>query len=436
MTKPPRKKPAKAGTKRVAPVVRHSGPRAHVGELDQVTALFERIVGILEQAQARVVRAVNSEMVLAYWQIGREIVEHLQGGEDRAGYGEKLIDELSGRLGGRFGRGYSTTNLRYFRTFYLAYPTRKPEIRHIQGGESLAARLPAGPTVQDEIRHTQGGVLEDLERATLKDGLDGFSPRLGWAHYRALMKVEHPAARCFYEIEAEREGWPVEHLERQIHTQLFVRLLKSRDKAGVMDLAARGQALERPLDAMKHPYVLDFLDLPEAHRLRERDLETAILDKLQQFLLELGKGFAFIARQKRLSFDEEHFYVDLVFYNVILKCYLLVDLKLGKLAHQDVGQMDSYVRLFDDQCRGQDDNPTIGLILCAERNEAVARYSILHGHEQLFAAKYVTYLPSEEELQRELARDRRLVEARDDTPAAKQLRAPGRRKVRRPRSTR
>jgi len=156
--------------------------------------------------------------------------------------------------------------------------------------------------------------------------------------------------------------------------------------------------------------VLDFLDLPEAHQLRERDLETAILDKLQQFLLELGKGFAFIARQKRLSFDEEHFYVDLVFYNVIIKCYLLVDLKLGKLAHQDVGQMDSYVRLFDDQCRGQDDNPTIGLILCAERNEAVARYSILHGHEQLFAAKYVTYLPTEEELRRELARERRLLE--------------------------
>jgi len=252
--------------------------------------------------------------------------------------------------------------------------------------------------------------LDDLERAVSVSGLTGFSPLLGWAHYRALMKVEDEAARRFYEIEAEREGWSVEHLERQIHTQLFARLLKSRDKAGVVDLAARGQVLERPIDAMKQPYVLDFLDLPEAHQLRERDLETAILDKLQHFLLELGKGFAFITRQKRLSFDDEHFYVDLVFYNVILKCYVLVDLKLGKLTHQDVGQMDSYVRLFEDRFRGEDDNPTIGLILCAEKNEAVARYSILQGHEQLFAAKYVTHLPSEEELQREIARERSLLE--------------------------
>ena len=189
----------------------------------------------------------------AAWQIGREIVEHLQGGEDRAGYGEALIEALSEQLRGRFGRGYSTTNLRYFRTFFLAYPTRKPEIRHIRGGELPAASLPAGRAGQAEIRHVQGGVLEDLERATLKDSLDGFSPRLGWAHYRALMKVEHSAARRFYEIEAESEGWSVEHLERQIHTQLFARLLKSRDKAGVMDLASRGQVLERPIDAIKHP---------------------------------------------------------------------------------------------------------------------------------------------------------------------------------------
>jgi predicted nuclease of restriction endonuclease-like (RecB) superfamily len=428
MTKKPErtgaKKPGKAsGKKRVSSPTRQApasqkafspsrraGPIAFVGKDDELTALLERIVDILEQARARVVRAVNSEMVLAYWHIGREIVEHQQGGDVRAGYGKKLIEELSERLGNRFGRGFSTTNLRYFRTFYLAYSTRRHEIRHIRSGESLPMPLTPDSTGATKTRHIQGGVLDDLERATSKDGLNGFSPLLGWAHYRALMKVEHEAARRFYEIEAEREGWSVEHLERQIHTQLFGRLLKSRDKAGVMDLASRGQVLERPIDAMKHPYVLDFLDLPESHQLRERDLETAILDKLQRFLLELGKGFAFIARQKRLSFEDEHFYVDLVFYNVILKCYLLVDLKLGKLTHQDVGQMDSYVRLFDDQCRGMDDNPTIGLILCAERNEAIARYSILEGHEQLFAAKYVTYLPSEEELQREIARERRSYE--------------------------
>lgn len=203
----------------------------------------------------------------------------------------------------------------------------------------------------------------------------------------------------------------MEHLERQIHTQLFARLLKSRDQPGVMDLAARGQAVERPIDLMKSPVVLDFLDLPDGEVLRESDLEGAILSKLSQFLLELGKGFAFVARQKRLTFEDEHFYVDLVFYNIILKCYLLIDLKLGKLTHQDVGQMDSYVRLFDAQRRTEGDGPTIGLILCAEKNEAVARYSILHEHEQLFAAKYVTYLPSVEELERELQRDRRLAEA-------------------------
>ena len=404
------KKSAKAsGKKKASTPSRRTDSIAAVDKDDEQAELLNRIVNILEQARAHAVRAVNSEMVLAYWHIGSEIVEHQQGGDVRAGYGKKLIEDLSERLGNRFGRGFSTTNLRYLRTFYLVYSTRRPEIRHIRSGESPPPPLTSTTTGEKEIRHIQGGVLEDLERATSKDGLTGFSPLLGWAHYRALMKVEHEAARRFYEIEAEREGWSVEHLERQIHTQLFARLLKSQDKAGVMELASRGQVLERPIDAMKQPYVLDFLDLPESHQLRERDLETAILDKLQHFLLELGKGFAFIARQKRMSFEDEHFYIDLVFYNVILKCYLLVDLKLGKLTHQDVGQMDSYVRLFDDQGRGKDDNPTIGLILCAEKNDAIARYSILKGHEQLFAAKYVTYLPSEEELQRELVREKKLL---------------------------
>ena len=242
--------------------------------------------------------------------------------------------------------------------------------------------------------------------------------------------MTHAAERAFYEIEAELGDWSVPQLERQIHTHLLARLLESRNKAGVMDLATRGQVLERPVDAIKHPLVLDLLDLPESETLRERDLESAILSKLSHFLLELGKGFAFVARQKRLSFDHEHFYVDLVFYNVILKCYLLIDLKLGKLTHQDVGQMDSYVRLFDSQGRTEGDGPTIGLILCAEKNEAVARYSIRHENEQLFAAKYVTYLPSVEELERELAREKRSLESNSVTTAAptKRATAPGRRR--------
>jgi predicted nuclease of restriction endonuclease-like (RecB) superfamily len=396
--------------------------------------LFDRIVAILEDARGRVARVVNNEMVLAYWQIGREIVEYLQGGEARAGYGGQVIDDLADRLGRRFGRGFSSTNLRYIRTFFLAYATRRPEIRQIGGGESSSAREARSRRLAArQIRHTQGGVLDDMLCASSgKASLRGFSPVLGWSHYRALMNVESEPERLFYEIEAEREGWGVAHLERQIHTHLFARLLKSRDKAGVMDLATRGQVLERPVDALKHPYVLDFLDLPESHVLCETDLETAILEKLQQFMLELGKGFAFVARQKRISFDDEHFYVDLVFYNVVLKCYLLIDLKLGRLTHQDVGQMDSYVRLFDDQCTTEGDGPTIGLILCAEKNETVARYSVLHESEQLFTAKYVTYLPSVEELQRELARERRLLASKAPVdagaPAARprERRDPGR----------
>jgi predicted nuclease of restriction endonuclease-like (RecB) superfamily len=339
-------------------------------------------------------------MMLAYWEVGRALVEHLQGGDVRAGYGKGFIDELSSQLRARFGKGFSATNLRQFRAFFLAYQDRSP-----------VARLPGLAAGADraiqQVGPAEFGTLAPIARQAPSSG---FSSNLGWTHYQFLMRVEDPAARRFYEIEAEREGWSTTHLERQIHTQLFARLHKSRDKAGVLDLASRGQALERPIDAIKHPYVLDFLDLPEGHTLREQDLETAILDQLQQFLLELGKGFAFVARQKRITFEDEHFYIDLVFYNIVLRCHLLIDLKLGKLTHQDVGQMDSYVRLFDDQCRNEGDNPTIGLILCAEKNEAIARYSILHGHEQLFAAKYVTYLPSEEELQREVARETRRVE--------------------------
>jgi predicted nuclease of restriction endonuclease-like (RecB) superfamily len=402
---------------------RGSGTRRQPASLSSavpggVGRLLERVVSILDQARSQVVRSVNSAMVLAYWQIGREIVEYHQGGADRAEYGDQLLELLSAQLGGRVGRGYSTTNLRYFRTFYLAYADRAPKIRHIQGGEFAAAAMSLSKPAAGKIRHTAGGVLQELGNATSEHAqLEGFSPALGWSHYRLLMNVEHAAERRFYEIEAERCPWSVEHLERQIHTHLFARLLKSRDKAGVMDLASRGQVLERPADVIKHPMVLDFLDLPDSATLRESDLEGAILGQLSQFLLELGKGFAFVARQKRLSFEDEHFYVDLVFYNVILKCYLLIDLKLGKLAHQDVGQMDSYVRLFDAQMRTTGDGPTIGLVLCAEKNEAVARYSVLHENKQLFAAKYVTYLPSVEDLQRELARERRLLEGSDGEAA-------------------
>jgi len=226
------------------------------------------------------------------------------------------------------------------------------------------------------------------------------------------MRVAHRAERHFYEIEANEQGWSVRQLERQVDSLSFARLLKSRDKQGLLELSTQGQVIESPVDVLKDPYVLDFLDLPDGDALHESELEAAILHKLRAFLLELGKGFAFVARQQRLAYEDEHFYVDLVFYNVVLKCFLLIDLKVGKLTHQDIGQMDSYVRLFDDQCTSEDDNPTIGLILCARRNEAIARYSVLRESEQIFAARYLQVLPSVEELQRQVAHQRALLERR------------------------
>ncbi len=244
------------------------------------------------------------------------------------------------------------------------------------------------------------------------EDIQGFSSRLSWSHYRTLSKVEHKNERLFYEIEAEKEGWSVPVLERQIHSFLFTRLLKSRDKDEVLALAKKGQLIKTPTDSIKDPYILDFLGLPDSKQIHESRIETAIIGNLQSFLLELGKGFAFVARQKRLQYEDEFFYVDLVFYNCILKCYLLIDLKIAKLNHQDIGQMDSYVRMFDNLFIAKDDNPTIGQILCSEKNEAIARYSVLNDSKQLFASKYMLYLPTEEELQRELEWGRRLIEER------------------------
>jgi predicted nuclease of restriction endonuclease-like (RecB) superfamily len=363
--------------------------------------LFDRVVYILEQARANVVRSVNNNMVLAYWLIGREIVQEIQGGDERAEYGKQVIEQLSAKLTHRYGRGFSTTNVRYFRTFYTAYSDRIPEIRHIGCGEFKASGK----------CHTQSGVLDAVALAVEQAAAErGFSPNLGWSHYRTLMNVENQNERLFYEIEAENESWEVEHLKRQIHTFLFARLLKSRDKAGAMELASQGQTLASPADTIKNPYILDFLGLPDSDVLHESKIEKAIIDNLQSFLLELGKGFAFVGRQKRMQFDDDFFYIDLVFYNCILKCYLLIDLKIGALTHQYVGQMDSYVRMFDDKYLTEGDNPTIGLILCAKKNETIARYSVLNDSKQLFASKYMLYLPTEEELRRELERERRQIE--------------------------
>jgi predicted nuclease of restriction endonuclease-like (RecB) superfamily len=353
--------------------------------------LFRRVAEILDHAQAVVARTINSEMVAAYWHIGREIVEAIQGGEGRAEYGQQVLEGLSEQLGRHYGKGYSVTTLRYIRLFYQAFADRVP------GGEASLAKA------QAEIHHSP---CDELEKRVEDNEIKGFMPSSGWSHYRTLARINNPHERAFYEIEADRGGWSVVHLERQVHTCLFARLLKSQDQNGMLELACQGQKLERPADMIKDPYVFDFMGFPAQQQIQEADLEVALINQLQAFLLELGKGFAFVARQKRLDFEDTNLFVDLVFYHCILKCYVLVDLKMGRLTHQDVGQMDGYVRLFDDQYLTEGDNPTIGLILCAERNEAVAKYSVLSEGKQVFASKYLKVLPSEEELRVELERER------------------------------
>jgi len=317
-------------------------------------SLLDRVVLILEQARANVVRAVNSNMVTAYWLIGREIVLELQGGDERAEYGKKVIETLSEKLTVRYGRGFSTTNLWYFKQFYVAYQNHVP-ILHPPGGELTVATQNSQPA-GDESGHR-------------------FNPQLSWSHYRALMRVSAPEARTFYEKEAAECGWSKTQLERQIQTSYYERILKNRGHNGLLPANRERLAGEilSPVHLLKSPYVLEFLDLPDSPSLHEKELERAIISNLQAFLLELGKGFSFVTRQKRIRFDDDDFYVDLVFYNFMLKCFLLIDLKIGKLTHQDVGQMDGYVRLFEDRFKVSGDNPTIGLILCSDKSEAVAK---------------------------------------------------------------
>lgn len=365
--------------------------------------LFDRVVSILEEARSNVVRAVNSNMVVAYWLIGREIVQELQDGEERADYGRQVIEDLSNRLTKRYRKGFSTTNLWYFRQFYQAYSNRL-SILHSGDGESA----------KNEKLHPVGGELVANQKGP-PSGYElrsGFSPQLSWSHYRALMRVKNEKIRCFYEQEAIKCGWNKTQLERQIHSSYYERILANRGEAGLTapDRERLPGNPRSPETILKSPYVLEFLGLPDSPSLRETTLEQAIITHLQNFLLELGKGFAFVGRQKRLRFDDTDLYVDLVFYNCIIKCYLLIDLKMGELSYKDVGQMDGYVRMFDDLYTANDDNPTIGLVLCTKKNEAVAKYSVLSERKQIFASKYMLYLPSEEELKLELEKERKMIE--------------------------
>jgi len=366
--------------------------------------LFKRVVSIFERARANVVQTVNSNMVVAYWLIGKEIVEVVQQGDERAEYGGKIIEELSQKLNGRYKSGFSIANLRNFRQLYLAYPERVMK-RYPLGSEFELVEKPY--PLGSDFKEIQTPVLEENELKS--QGLVEFSPQLSWSHYRALMRLNNKSSREFYEREAIVSGWSKRTLERHIHSQYYERRLQSQ-RPELMKQGIVKESVEPAIEILKNPYVLEFLNLPEANVLHETELETAIITHLQSFMMELGKGFAFVGRQKRLTYQATELYVDLVFYNCILKFYLLVDLKIGELSHRDVGQMDSYVRMFEDLYTVKDDNPTIGLILCTEKNEVVAKYSVLSERKQIFASKYLLYLPTEEELKNELSKERKLIE--------------------------
>lgn len=358
---------------------------------DNPEAFYQRIRDILDSAQANVARTVNTTQVIANWLIGREIVEAEQQGKQRADYGESLLKNLAKQLKQDFGSGYSYSNLKYIRQFYLSFPKliKAPVIGHALSDQSLKTLTIRGLSNMDP--DWQPGQLH---------------PNLSWTHYRMLMKVERSDARSFYEVETLKNNWSTRELERQIGSLLFERLAKSLDKNGLMELATQGQIIQKPPDIFKDPVVIEFLGLPESPRMTESHLETALISNLQTFLLELGKGFAFVSRQERITLDGDHFYIDLVFYHTILKCYILIDLKVGKLTHGDLGQLQLYVNYYDQERCAPDDNPTLGLILCSDKNDAVVKYTLgPHQQNKIFASRYQLHLPTEAELQTELQRE-------------------------------
>ena len=364
------------------------------------SSMYERIRKILDSARSNVARSVNTTQVIANWLIGREIVEEEQKGKRRAEYGEGLIRGLAIRLQADYGVGYSLANVKFFRKFYLEYP------RLCSEAKSYAPRsLSSDPAPTESAE--KGHALRSL---SWQPGL--LHPALSWTHYRTLLRVDTNNARSFYEIEAIKNNWSARELERQINSLLYERLALSKDKKGLMRLATKGQVVQKPVDVFKDPVVMEFLGLPESPKLVESDLEQALIDNLQSFLLELGKGFAFVARQERLTLDGDHFYIDLVFYHTMLKCYVIIDLKTGKLTHQDLGQLQLYVNYYDRERRTEGDGPTLGLILCADKNDAVVRYTL--GADQkktIFASRYKLHLPSEAELRAELRREVRMLSA-------------------------
>ena len=368
---------------------------------------FERLVELCrrthEETRRSASRAVDRSLVVRNWLFGWYIVEYEQNGADRAEYGAQTVEKLSAALKEEVGQGFSVRSLAQFRRFYLQVEERLPKAEKPQTLSAISAGAQILQTLSAESP-ASGEELSRILRSASTALLQQLS--LGWSHYVTLLSVTDPEARRFYEIEAAKNGWSVRELRRQLDTSLYERLALSRDKDEVSRLAREGQVVEKASDLIKDPVVLEFLGLEEQPSYSESDLETAIIDRLQQFLLELGKGFLFEARQKRFSFDDSHFFVDLVFYNRLLRCYVLIDLKRGKLTHQDLGQMQMYVNYFDRHVRSDDELPTIGILLCDRKNEAVVELT-LPEDANIYASKYQLYLPSREELADQVARVRR-----------------------------
>ncbi|MDP3522737.1 MAG: PDDEXK nuclease domain-containing protein [Hydrogenophaga sp.] len=345
--------------------------------------LVKEIRGLVQSARRTASQNINTLQVVTNFEIGRRIVEYEQRGSRRAGYGERILKELSCRLTKEIGRGFSTTNLKYMRLFYVEYYETVQQIP-----QTLSAQLPAKTPMETPISQTVS---------------DQFKPRftLSWSHYIFLMNIDNRDERRFYEIESGQNQWSLSELKRQFNSGIYERLALSRDKQGVKSLADKGQIITNPQDLLKNPVILEFLGLDEKAHYSENDLESAIIDKLETFLLELGKGFLFESRQKRFTFDADNFYVDLVFYNRILRGYVLIDLKIGKLTNENLGQMQMYVNYYNREVKLENENPTIGMILCKTKNDALVRLT-LPEDANIYASQYLLYLPSKEELKRKL----------------------------------
>jgi predicted nuclease of restriction endonuclease-like (RecB) superfamily len=366
-------------------------------------AFFDGIRALIVAARTTVSRGVDLVQVHTNFEIGRRIVEQEQQGKDRAAYGKEVIKALAARLTSEFGRGFSASNLAYMRSFYLLYQDRAPIF------QSVIGKLPATVILQSPIAKSSSKIQGPARSGQYQvfQTRSGGSPMprrpfaLSWTHYLFLLGVKNPDERSFYEIESAEQDWTVRELKRQFDSSLYERLALSRDKKGIRELASNGQIVTDVNDLLKEPLVLEFVGLDEQARYSESDLESAIISQIERFLLELGKGFLFEARQRRFTFDEEHYFVDLVFYNRLLRCYVLIDLKLGRLTHQDLGQMRMYVSYFDREEKTPEESPTIGIILCKQKNKALVRIT-LPKDANIHAREYQLYLPSKQELQRKL----------------------------------